>query len=197
MCISWSGICKDIILFYCLLFPQRHSILWRNTKIYSIASKFAELHISLSDSYEDLSASTLFSRYVTFFTDTIGCITFDKYSMAIIHGHWIVLLLFLVSGNSLNLVVWCCVLNETNKVNDCQLHLLNETILCIVWSVLHVLPDILISDDQALGARSSAVGWGTALQVGRSRVRFPVVSLEFFIDIILLAALWAWGWLSL
>jgi hypothetical protein len=28
------------------------------------------------------------------------------------------------------------------------------------------------------------------LQVGRSRVRFPMVSLEFFIDIILLAALW-------
>jgi len=27
--------------------------------------------------------------------------------------------------------------------------------------------------------------WGTALQAGRSRVRFPTVSLEFFIDIIL------------
>ena len=36
-----------------------------------------------------------------------------------------------------------------------------------------------------VGARGSAAGWGTALQVGRSRVRFPVVSLEFFIDIIL------------
>jgi len=30
------------------------------------------------------------------------------------------------------------------------------------------------------GARGDAVGWGTALQVGRSRVRFPMVSLEFF-----------------
>jgi len=38
---------------------------------------------------------------------------------------------------------------------------------------------------------------GTALQTGRSRVRFRIVSLEFFIDIILLAALWPWGWLSL
>jgi hypothetical protein len=28
-------------------------------------------------------------------------------------------------------------------------------------------------------------GWGTALQTGRSRDRFPMVSLEFFIDIIL------------
>ena len=47
------------------------------------------------------------------------------------------------------------------------------------------------------GARGSAVGRGTALQVGRSRVRFPMVSLEVFIDIILPAALWPWGRLSL
>ena len=45
--------------------------------------------------------------------------------------------------------------------------------------------------------RVGAVGWGTALQTGRSRVRFPMVTLEFFIDIILPAALWPWGWLSL
>jgi hypothetical protein len=30
-----------------------------------------------------------------------------------------------------------------------------------------------------------------SLQTGRSRDRFPMVSLEFFIDIILLAALWS------
>ena len=45
--------------------------------------------------------------------------------------------------------------------------------------------------------RRSAVGWGTALQVGRLRVRFPMVSLEFFINIILPAAVWPWGRLSL
>ena len=39
--------------------------------------------------------------------------------------------------------------------------------------------------------RGGAVGSGTALQAGRSRVRFPIVSLEFFIDIILPAALWS------
>jgi hypothetical protein len=37
----------------------------------------------------------------------------------------------------------------------------------------------------------------TALQTGRSRDRFPMVSLEFFIDIILSAALWPWGLLYL
>ena len=47
------------------------------------------------------------------------------------------------------------------------------------------------------GAPGGAVGWGTALQAGRSRVRIPMVSLEFFIDIILLTALWPWGRLSL
>jgi hypothetical protein len=36
----------------------------------------------------------------------------------------------------------------------------------------------------------------TALQAGRSRVRFPMVLLEFFIYI-LTVALWPWGWLSL
>jgi hypothetical protein len=46
-------------------------------------------------------------------------------------------------------------------------------------------------------ARGSAAYWGISLQVGRSRVRFPMVSLEFFIDIILTAPLWPWGRLSL
>jgi len=38
--------------------------------------------------------------------------------------------------------------------------------------------------------------YGNALQAGRSRVRFPMVSLEFFIDIILPAAVLPWGRLS-
>ena len=47
-----------------------------------------------------------------------------------------------------------------------------------------------------LSKHVGAVGSGTALQAGRSQVRFPIVLLEFFIDIILPAALWPWGWLS-
>jgi len=46
---------------------------------------------------------------------------------------------------------------------------------------------------RSLVARGGALSWGTSLQEGRSRVRFPTVSLEFFIDI----SLWPWGWLSL
>ena len=42
-----------------------------------------------------------------------------------------------------------------------------------------------------------AICWGTALQAGASRVQFPTVSLEFFTDIILPAAVCPFGWLSL
>ena len=41
-----------------------------------------------------------------------------------------------------------------------------------------------------MAAHWGAVGWGTALQAGRSRVRFLMVS-ELFIDLILMAALWS------
>jgi len=47
------------------------------------------------------------------------------------------------------------------------------------------------------GTRGGAGGLGTALQAGRARVRFSFVSLEFFVDVILPAALWPWCRLSL
>jgi len=37
-------------------------------------------------------------------------------------------------------------------------------------------------------ARGGAHGWGTALQAGRSRIWFPLVSVKFFVEIILPAA---------
>jgi hypothetical protein len=40
-------------------------------------------------------------------------------------------------------------------------------------------------------------GKGTTPQTSRSRVRFPMVSLEFFTDTIFPVALWPWGRLSL
>jgi len=47
------------------------------------------------------------------------------------------------------------------------------------------------------GVRRGAVGWGPALHAGRWRVRFPMGSLEFLIDLIFLAAVWPWDRLSL
>ena len=69
----------------------------------------------------------------------------------------------------------------TNKQQDSDLCLINNN-----W-------DLWIANTTMVRVRSDTVGWGTALQAGRSRVWFPMVSLEFFIDIILLAALWPWG----
>ena len=43
------------------------------------------------------------------------------------------------------------------------------------------------------GTLGGTVVTDNALQAGRSRVRFPMVSREVFIDIILSAALWPWG----
>jgi hypothetical protein len=60
----------------------------------------------------------------------------------------------------------------------------------ISYYVSPSLRALFVEYEGELGARCGAVVWGTALQVGRSRVRFPMASLEFFIDIILPAALW-------
>jgi hypothetical protein len=47
------------------------------------------------------------------------------------------------------------------------------------------------------GARCSVDGWGVMLEAGRSPVPLPMTSMYFSADLILLAALWPWGSLSL
>jgi hypothetical protein len=69
-------------------------------------------------------------------------------------------------------------------------HLCN--IFLLVKYITFTLPLLLLPV-----ARCRAVGWGTMLEAGRSPVPFPTRSLDFSIDLILPAALWPWGGLSL
>jgi len=67
--------------------------------------------------------------------------------------------------------------------------------VCIHETTHIVYSCILISFSQEYVNMEKAVEqllWGTALQAGSSRVRFPIVLLEFFIDVILTADLWSW-----
>jgi hypothetical protein len=66
--------------------------------------------------------------------------------------------------------------------------------ICLHWR-LHYL--IRLEYRVKIYAHGGAVGWGTALKAVRSRFRFPMVSQEFFNDIILPPALLSWGWPSL
>ena len=66
----------------------------------------------------------------------------------------------------------------------CLIYFLNLCLLSL--NLIHTVCNIPIA---IINKRGGAVGWGTALQAGRSCVRFPMVSLEFFIDVILPAAL--------
>jgi hypothetical protein len=68
---------------------------------------------------------------------------------------------------------------------------------CVLSAYIYVRIVYLITLPATQGSRGSVVGWGTVLQAGRSRVRFPMSSLDFLIDVIHLAVLWPWGRISL
>ena len=87
----------------------------------------------------------------------------------------------------------------TNEVAVVVLHLISCAYITWLemWEVCHGHEHFIVHVRLRIGVHDSAFGWGTALQASRLRVRFPMVSLEFFIYIILLAALWPWGWLNL
>ena len=65
-----------------------------------------------------------------------------------------------------------------------------------IWSVRQKKKFILSSNIIPGGPRWHS-DYGAVLQIGRSLARSQMVSLEFFIDIILPIVLWPWGRLSL
>ena len=75
-------------------------------------------------------------------------------------------------------------------------HLYHHSCFCPWNEFQFFMPLFVFSCYFLSGAHSGAVGGGPALQAGRLLVWFPMVSLEFFIDIILPAALWLWVRLS-
>jgi hypothetical protein len=66
--------------------------------------------------------------------------------------------------------------------------------LCVIYQ-LNLTPDIVFNIIKEMCGACS--GWDNALQTGSLQDRLPMVSLEFFIHIILPAAQWHCGWLSL
>jgi hypothetical protein len=94
----------------------------------------------------------------------------------------------------------CCIIKATDTLRICNAYYSSTATIVsrmhLNVTFIHTVP-LLFNYILIKRVRGSAVGWGAALQVGRSLVRFPMVSLEFFIDIILPAAIWPRDWLSL
>ena len=71
--------------------------------------------------------------------------------------------------------------------------LYNTTFLRLMFYIMYmdnktfIIKILCIHIYKTLGPRGGGVGWGTALQAGRTRIR---LALEFFIDVIFLAVLW-------
>jgi hypothetical protein len=77
-----------------------------------------------------------------------------------------------------------------HRQRDMELHTGNQKFWSDLWTLFLFGAS---SSVHVKRARGGAVGWGSALQSGRLLVQFP----EFFTDIILPAAQWPLGRLSL
>jgi hypothetical protein len=85
--------------------------------------------------------------------------------------------------------ICCAAVGLGNKKFD-NCHVWEKTVGSCSLYIADVQHCVFVFVVTLYGARGGAVGRGITLQAGRSRVRFLMVSLEFFIDIILPAALW-------
>ena len=89
---------------------------------------------------------------------------------------------------------WCAVSKLLYNFKALLFHCVSETsILQKISSsaIRHSLRNVMHLTSMSR-TRRCAVGWGTVLQTGRSQVRSPMMSMEFFKDIIPPAALWLW-----
>ena len=112
-----------------------------------------------------------------------------------LYGNWISKWLISISENIFSPGLWWSWKDGNTRAfagrDEVVKHKVNQSKVTEMWRKLR---STMFHNLYAY--RILTVGWSTALQVGRSRIRFPMVSMEFFIDIIVLAALWPWVWLS-
>jgi hypothetical protein len=89
-------------------------------------------------------------------------------------------------------------LSFSRQVPQIRAELLPSKSFSIQFALIIAPSDVIFFNSFVkLGSRCSVIGWGSMLQVGRSRVQFPMSSLDFSIYLILPAVLWPWGWLRL